>query len=156
MERKEKIQKLLKIAKSQIGKPYKYGAYLEADGDEEPKEFDCSSFIQYIFKKIGIKLDRSSISQAAADGQEINDVEGVETGDLIFFEGLRGHYNHNIFKNKKLYIGHVAVYSGNGNVVHATDNLSFSKIPGVIESPLSFLIDSSYNLVLIKRVVSDS
>lgn len=155
MDGKEKTQKLLKIARSQIDKPYKYGAYLETDGDEEPKEFDCSSFVQYIFKKIGIKLERSSILQAAA-GAEINGVENLEPGDLIFFEGLRGHYNHNIFKNKKLYIGHVAVYSGNGNVVHATNNPSFSKIPGVIESPLSLLINASYNLVLTKRVISDS
>lgn len=157
MNRKEKIEKLLETARSHIGKSYRYGAYLDAENnDETPESFDCSSFIQYIFKKIGIELERSSVSQAAAEGEEIGGVENAEPGDLIFFEGTRGHYHHGLSQGRKLYIGHVAVYCGNGKIIHATDNPLFSKNPGIIESPLSLLIKSSYDLVLIKRVISDS
>lgn len=155
MTREGKIKKMLEIAESQIGKSYKYGAYLETENnnDETPENFDCSSFIQYVFGKIEIELGRSSILQATANGEEIDGIEKAEPGDLIFFEGIRGHYHHGLFQGKKLYIGHVAVYSGNGKVIHATDNDLFSKIPGVVESPLSRLIDASYNVVLLKRLL---
>ncbi len=49
--------KLVELAKSLIGKPYKYGAKPE----DAPETFDCSSFIQYIFKKIGKVFCKSKL-----------------------------------------------------------------------------------------------
>jgi len=43
----DKQKNIIKIAKSLIGAPYKYGAIIE----EAPDYFDCSGFIQYVFKQ---------------------------------------------------------------------------------------------------------
>ena len=52
-DREEKIRyKIVEFAKTQIGKPYVYGA----TGNNS---FDCSSFVQYVFKKtLGITIPR--------------------------------------------------------------------------------------------------
>ena len=54
-DREEKIRyKIVEFAKTQIGKPYVYGA----TGNSS---FDCSSFVQYVFKKtLGITIPRVS------------------------------------------------------------------------------------------------
>jgi len=53
-------EKLVFFAKQNLGKPYKYGA----KPSEAPKTFDCSSFVQYIYKKVGIALPRTALEQA--------------------------------------------------------------------------------------------
>ena len=70
ISREEKIKKLIETAVSLIGRPYEYGAYLNPDADKKIA-FDCSSFIQYIFGKVGVELPRSTILQAAAPGKEV-------------------------------------------------------------------------------------
>ncbi len=57
---KEQQKKLIQVARSLLGKPYRYGAKPE----EAPNVFDCSSFTQYVFKQVGIELPRTSIEQA--------------------------------------------------------------------------------------------
>lgn len=151
MNKKEKIEKLLKIARSQIGKPYKYGAYLEEKNNDEPAAFDCSSFIQFIFNEIGIELPRSSVLQAAASGQEISDkdLNILTAGDIIFYEGERGHYRHDLFPGRKLYIGHTAIFSGASKIIHACNS---SIASGVVEQSIINL-PKSYNIMLIKRFI---
>ncbi len=151
MNRKEKIEKLLEIARSQIGKPYKYGAYLKEKSYDEPVVFDCSSFIQFIFRKIGIELPRSSILQAATPGQEINnkDLNKITPGDVIFYEGDKGHYNYDLFYGKKIYIGHTAICSNASKIIHATNSPTAH---GVIEQSMAHLPEC-YNIVLIKRFI---
>jgi peptidoglycan endopeptidase LytE len=145
MNREEKINRLIELARSLIGSPYKYGVYLE-NSEEEPKEFDCSSFIQYVFKKIGIELPRSTILQAAAVRQEIKNIGEALPGDLIFFEGERGHYRHDLFSDRKIYIGHVGIFSGNEKMIHAANRKNYS---GVVETDFK-----PEEIVLIKRVIS--
>lgn len=148
----EKISKILETAKSLLETPYKYGAY--SNPEILPSEgFDCSSFTQYVFKQADIKLPRSSILQAAAPGQEIENLELSKPGDLIFFEGNRGHYRHDLFPNRKLYIGHLGIYLGNNEIIHATSN---SVATGVVVQKLSDLqkeFPEAYKIVLIKRFI---
>lgn len=145
MNRKEKTGELIELARNLIGSHYKYGAYLENPG-EEPKEFDCSSFIQFVFKKSGVEFPRSTILQAAAPGEEIKNIEEALPGDLVFFEGERGHYRHDLFPDRKIYIGHVGIFSGNGKMIHAANRKNYS---GVVETDLK-----PEDVVLIKRVIS--
>ena len=50
-DREEKIRyKIVEFAKTQIGKPYVYGATRNSS-------FDCSSFVQYVFKKTSVLVD---------------------------------------------------------------------------------------------------
>ena len=115
--------KLAELAKSFIGKPYKYGAKAE----EAPDVFDCSLFTQYIFKQIGIDLPRSTIEQAA-EGDIVNGLENLRVGDLIFLHGTRGHYNPRFPEG----IGHVAVFIGDNKTVHAGSERIQEK-PKIIE-----------------------
>lgn len=148
-ERQKKVDLVIKTAHDLIGAPYKYGAYLEESASNQTG-FDCSSFIQYIFKPININLPRSTIIQAATPGEEIVYPDIVMPGDIIFFEGTRGHFRHDLFPNRKIYIGHVALSIGSSSVIHATNNPTAS---GVVKQLIITLPNPPYNIVLVKRFI---
>jgi len=115
----KKRKRLLHFALKQLGKPYKYAAKKSEIG----KMFDCSSLTQYLYKRVGINLPRSTILQAEC-GKIIPSrkkppffkPEDLEIGDLLFFKGTKGHYN----KKFPYGIGHVAMYLGNKKFIHAS------------------------------------
>ncbi|MBI2627972.1 MAG: C40 family peptidase [Candidatus Niyogibacteria bacterium] len=149
MTKQEKIQKLIKAANDLIGTPYEYGAYLEKLSAKKPKAVDCSSFIRHIFSRIGIELPRSSILQAAR-GKEIKNPVDLLAGDLLFFEGVKGHYSHRLFRGRKIYIGHAAFYAGNNEIIHARESKK-----SVTKQKLSSLVKKKhFDIKLIKRIIS--
>lgn len=85
------LKKVLSVARSMEGKPYK-------PGGANPEGFDCSGFIGYVFRKGGFQLPRSSEAMAGV-GIKVNRHE-VLPGDLLFFMGS------NLEEPK---IGHVAL-----------------------------------------------
>ncbi len=138
---------LIKIAKSLVGKPYKYGAKPE----EAPECFDCSSFIQYIFKQIKIELPRSTILQADC-GEIVKDIKSLEPGDLLFFHGTQGFYN----KKFPAGIGHVILYIGNNKTIHAAsqrikDSPQIVEDGAIEERDLNDVVNKLKPLVVIKR-----
>lgn len=92
-------EKLLKIARSYIGTPYLYGG-------NTPKGFDCSGFVQYVYKEFGINIPRTTFDQINI-GTKINDKSKLQAGDLIF----------NLDKNNSPY--HVFMYSEDNKVIEA-------------------------------------
>ena len=106
-----KKNRLVYFAKKQLGKPYKFGA----KSFEAPKIFDCSSFVQYLYKRIGINLPRTALDQASVGKTIESKKELLEVGDLLFFKGGWGHYNPEF----PMGIGHVGIYVGNGKVINA-------------------------------------
>ena len=100
-DREEKIRyRIVEFAKTQIGKPYVYGA----NGNSS---FDCSSFVQYVFKKtLGITIPRVSAEQSVFKPKLHNN---IKKGDLLFFETL-----------EKGRISHVGMYIGNRQFIHAS------------------------------------
>ncbi len=148
-------KELITTARSQIGKPYVYGAHRQST--ENPEGFDCSSFTQWCFARLGIELPRSSIEQAACQiGREIpwdfqTETWDVEPGDLIFLEGEQGHYKHSLFPDgRKVYIGHVAICSYDARIIHACRN---DHMKGVVEHSVIYLPDYYYPVVCIKRII---
>ena len=142
-QEKQKLQKrLVHFAKKHLGKPYKYGARLW----EAPRYFDCSSFIQYLYKRIGIDLPRTALQQAHL-GKKIDPrKQKLEVGDLIFIKGKWGHYNPDFLQG----IGHVCMYLGNNQVVHAKWD---AKEGGEVRlDPLSKILKRK-DLVVIKRIL---
>lgn len=98
-------------ARRQLGKPYVYGARWQA----APREFDCSSFAQYLYRHAGIVLPRVSIDQAA-EGRRVRPAKGaLKVGDLIFIKGRTGRYDRRFPQG----IGHVIVVTGPDEVIHA-------------------------------------
>jgi len=137
------------LARSYEGVPYERGA----DPEKAGKLFDCSSFTEHLFSRIGITLPRSSILQAAdPQGREImpaKDYSDLEIGDLLFMRGVRGFYRDSLFDGRELYIGHVALYLGDGSVIHSQ---AHTEPHGVRIEPLSVMTaDPHYRIVLVKR-----
>lgn len=112
MTKKEKLQKrLVYFSKKHMGKPYKYGA----KPYQAPKIFDCSSFTQYLYKRIGINLPRTALEQAHL-GKQVNlQKDNLQIEDLIFRKGISGHYDSKFSQG----IGHVAIYIGDGKIAQA-------------------------------------
>ena len=140
-------QKMVTLARSLIGRPYKYGATPE----EAPNCFDCSSFTQYLFKQAGIDIPRSSILQAAdPNGTEIvptADFGNLEPGDLLFMRGTRGFYRDWMFPGREIYIGHVVLYIGDGKIIHPRE----SKHSVAEQDLLDLVRDPKFSVVLVKR-----
>lgn len=101
---------ICQYAKEFIGNPYVWG------GTSLTKGTDCSGFVMSVFKKYGVKLPRNSRAQANC-GTTIK-VSEAKPGDLIFYA-----------KGKT--INHVAIYIGNGQVVHASSPKTGIKISNV-------------------------
>jgi cell wall-associated NlpC family hydrolase len=98
-----KTDKIIKTGNNYLGVKYRFGAPVGVT-----YAFDCSSFTQYIFKKNGISLPRSS-SQQVAIGTKVAK-SSLKKGDLVFFKdpGRSGR------------IGHVGVYIGNNKMLGAS------------------------------------
>ncbi len=86
----------LAFALKQQGKPYSFGA-------EGPGSYDCSGLTLAAWKAAGVSLSRTSQSQFH-DGVAVAKSD-LQPGDLVFFYGSNPD--------------HVALYAGNGYVVHA-------------------------------------
>lgn len=84
-------------AKQFVGNPYRWG------GTSLTKGADCSGFTMSVLGKYGISLPHSSKAQANC-GERI-DLSEIQPGDLVFYGGKNIH--------------HVAIYIGNGQIVHA-------------------------------------
>ena len=145
-------QKILAIARSLIGTPYKYAV----PSEEIPKFLDCSSFTQYAYQQIGIEIPRSTVLQAAQAGREINvnpstssgqQISDLQIGDLLFFRGNKGHYDDELFPERKIYIGHVVVYSGNEKAIHGASK------KGIEETYLKEVIKEKGPVIMVKRIL---
>lgn len=106
---KERIKKLIALAEKYLGRPYKYGA----KPSDAPKFFDCSSFMQYLYKQVGIKIPRTALEQIDVGGKV--DKKNLQAGDLIFCKGTTGRYNSKHPDG----VGHVAIYIGRGKIIQA-------------------------------------
>ncbi len=93
--------RVLAIGDNYLGVRYKFGAPTGVS-----YVFDCSSFTQYVFRKVGVHLPRLS-KQQAAKGRYVSRSH-LQKGDLVFFStpDSRGK------------IGHVGIYAGNNRMLH--------------------------------------
>ncbi|TJY42910.1 NlpC/P60 family protein [Cohnella pontilimi] len=95
--------KLISTGKKYLGVPYRFGA-----PSGSSYAFDCSSFTQFVYKKLGLSIPRTSTAQARV-GKKVTPGY-ISTGDLIF-------YNTN---GKG--ISHVGIYAGNGKMLHTSSS----------------------------------
>jgi peptidoglycan DL-endopeptidase CwlO len=86
----------VQAAMAQLGDSYVWGA----DG---PDSFDCSGLMMYAWGKAGVSLSHSSKAQAS-EGRRVSK-SALMPGDLVFYYSP---------------ISHVAMYIGNGRIVHAS------------------------------------
>lgn len=97
-----------------------YGYVFGANG---PRYFDCSSFVQNAFRQSGISTQRVASAQFTGAPQQVN-LKNLQVGDLVF--------SSNNGAPSGIY--HVAIYIGNGQVVHARNPRA-----GISVTPISYV-----------------
>jgi peptidoglycan DL-endopeptidase CwlO len=102
-------QEIANYALNFVGNPYVWGGTSLTGGA------DCSGFVQSIYSHFGRRIPRTSREQASGAGYEVS-ISDLQAGDLIFYRNSSGTVNH------------VALYIGNGKVVHASNQREGIKI----------------------------
>lgn len=78
-----------------VGNPYVWGGTSLTNGA------DCSGFVMSVYNNFGVSLPHSSAADRSV-GSAVNGIENAQPGDIV------------------CYSGHVAIYIGNGQIVHAS------------------------------------
>jgi peptidoglycan DL-endopeptidase CwlO len=97
--------RVLHTADSYVGVKYVWGGNTPSEG------FDCSGFTRYVFAKYGIALPRTSREQVHSGAAVTPDFRDLHPGDLVFFAGPGEA------------ISHVAIYAGDGVIIHASSSV---------------------------------
>jgi peptidoglycan DL-endopeptidase LytE len=92
----------IRVAKGFLGTPYQFGG-------STVRGIDCSAFVAKIYQFFDIQLPRTAREQSRI-GMRVNRDE-LEAGDLIFFNTWRA-------------FGHVGIYIGNNEFIHASSGRS--------------------------------
>lgn len=90
--------KLVSLAKSKLGCKYVWGATGE-------NTFDCSGLTYWCHKQVGISIPRTSLAQSKS-GKAVSK-SNLQAGDLLFW------------KTTSAEVGHVGIYVGNNQFIHA-------------------------------------
>lgn len=123
-------KKLLEDAKYFKGGKYVWGG-------TTPQGFDCSGYVQYLYKKHKVNLPRTAYAQSKRG--EAVEMNNLQKGDLLFFL---------TDKKRGIPVTHVGIYLGNGQFIHAA-----SKKKGIIISPIHHGYYSN-KFVSAKRVIN--
>jgi len=107
--------KAVAAAESQIGVPYQWG------GEDPGVGFDCSGLTQWSWAQAGVSLPRTAAEQY--DAVTHIPLSAMQPGDLVFWSDGSG-------------ISHVAIYIGNGDVVHAPNTGSTVRIQAIWDNGL--------------------
>ena len=102
-----------------VGYPYVYGGTSLTNGA------DCSGFVMSVYANFGVSLPHSSKADRS-QGYAVDGIENAQPGDLI------------------CYSGHVALYIGNGQIVHASNSRT-----GIIVSDVNY---SNKKILAIRRI----
>lgn len=106
LSEEELREEIVEFAVQFEGNPYVYGGTSLTGGA------DCSGFVMSVFKEFGYELPRVAADQCSASTQK--SIEDIEPADLVFY-GNGG-------------ISHVALYIGDGQIIHASTSASGIKI----------------------------
>ena len=117
-------ENILLNAKRHLGEDYVWGG-------TKPGGFDCSGYMQYLYKKEGVSIPRTAYQQSKV-GKKVSRF-ALQKGDLLFFL---------TDKSRNIPITHVGMYIGNGKFIHAA-----SKKQGII---ISSLEKSQYGKLFVK------
>jgi len=94
------VRKLTSYAYGLIGTPYKYGGYSPKTG------FDCSGFVDYVFRHTANVALPHNAHQISRYGSSVKSSQ-LREGDLVFYDTNNEAYSH------------VGIYLGNDRFIHA-------------------------------------
>ena len=99
-----RIEKMIKIAKQQIGDPYILGK-------SGPDSFDCSGLVYYCLRQVNVytrRLNAAGLSKTSS-WTKVSSLSDVKAGDLLFFKS-----------DDSSTVGHVGIYIGGGEMIDAS------------------------------------
>src|SRR5688500_15235014 len=98
------------IAMQYLGVPFVWGG-------ASPSGFDCSGLVMYVYSQMGVSLPHNAAMQYNSVGVFVSR-DQLQPGDLVFFDGL----------------GHMGMYIGGGQFVHAPHTGDVVKISSLYDS----------------------
>ena len=101
--------KMIENSKKLIGSPYLWGG-------KTPFGYDCSGFVQQVFKSMNISLKRDTSEQIEDDRMNSIDIESVTIGDILFF---------NMDGNG---VDHVGISLGQNQIIHCGGEVKIQSI----------------------------
>jgi len=104
-------QAVVELAKQHLGKAYVYGA-------TGPNNFDCSGLVYYVYRQMGVTLNRVAHDQMKNGTYVPKDQ--LQPGDIVGFSRGNG------------YIHHVGIYVGNGMMIHAPQTGDVVKYESIV------------------------
>jgi cell wall-associated NlpC family hydrolase len=110
------------IAMQYLGVPYVYGG-------SSPSGFDCSGFVMYVYAQLGVSLPHYTGAQWGY-GVPVSRSD-LQPGDLVFFDGL----------------GHVGIYIGGGQFIHAPETGDVVKISSLDEGWYASTYDGARRII---------
>lgn len=138
LSRQMDAEHIIEAAKSFMGRPYLWGG-------TSPKAMDCSGFTKMVYYLNGIELARDA-SQQVKDGELIaidSNFKNLKKGDLLFF-------GKKATAQQKERIWHVAVYLGDGQIIHASGSI---KIESLRPEDENFAEERLNTLVKARRII---
>ncbi|QOR66296.1 C40 family peptidase [Cytobacillus suaedae] len=94
-------EEVVEYGKKFLGVPYLFGG-------TTPSGFDCSGFLTYVFKELGVELPRTSADQFAS-GEKV-ETKNLVVGDLVFFTTYKPGASH------------AGIYVGDNKFIHASSS----------------------------------
>lgn len=99
----ETASRIVSVALQHIGAPYRWGG-------ADPRGFDCSGFVMFVYGKAGTSLPHGAVQQYKF-GVPVSRA-GLEPGDIVFFDRLR----------------HNGIYIGDGQFIHSSKSGDVVKV----------------------------
>jgi len=111
------VPDLIALAKEQLGKPYVLGA-------KGPNKFDCSGFVYWCLKNIGVSLSYMTAATwaGATAYTKVSSMNDLKSGDICCFSGSAPGK------------GHVGIYLGNGTMIDASSSDGKVRISSPLKS----------------------
>lgn len=100
---KKRARAAVATGRRYLGVPYVWGG-------STPDGFDCSGFVQFVYRKHGVPLPRTSRQMAHAGQRVSPSIASLREGDLMLFRGRNGVINH------------VALYAGRNRILHSSSS----------------------------------
>ena len=116
---------VVKLARAQLGRRYIFGG-------TTPDGFDCSGFLKYLMRALGVDLPRTAAQQARVGAEVPRDPSLLRPGDILTF----GRGNR---------ITHVGVYVGDGKYIHASSGQG-RIVESRLDRPQSRLVRAWYGV----------
>lgn len=108
---------VLEAGERYLGVPYRWGGTSASTG------FDCSGFVQQVYRDVGVSLPRVSVDQSRSGVAVAGGVDQAQPGDLLFWRGNGSRPNH------------IAIYAGEGRMLVAPRTGDVVKYQEVTRTP---------------------